>query len=148
MVLQFLSVIGLSGLKMIPGLALAVVYEMTQFQIFLSLAIGGVAGVVAFSLLAMPIRNWRKRKRREKMKTSTKPLKIKKARKIVKLWKKYGLVGIAILTPPVVSPPIGSFIAVAFGEKFVRILLYMIPSVLVWSALFALLGDWFLALLH
>jgi len=48
-----------------------------------------------------------------------------KTRKIVRIWRSYGVWGVAFLTPLLFSPPIGAAIAVSFGEKKFRILYTM-----------------------
>jgi membrane protein DedA with SNARE-associated domain len=63
----------------------------------------------------------------------TKVLFSKKNRKIVSIWKKYGLVGVAFLTPILLSPIIGTMIAARFGENPPRIILYMFVSALLWG---------------
>lgn len=141
-VLQFLTVMGMSSFKVIPGLALGVAYGLNGFEIFISLAVGGIAGIVVFTYLGERIRKWwhdyRARKRGNKPK---KPLNIKRARRILRIWHRFGLAGIAAVTPPIISPPIGVAIALAFREKRSRILLYMSISVIVWAAIFALVGN-------
>lgn len=146
-ILQYASVIALSSLKVIPGLGLALVYEMNALEIFICLSAGGILGIFLFTLAGEQIRLWLKKRRMEKNKDNPKPIKIKRARRILRIWNKYGLIGIAILTPPMISPPFGSIIAVAFREKRPRILLYMSISVVIWAAIFALLGDQILELL-
>ncbi len=146
-ILQYASVIALSSLKVLPGLGLALVYDMNALEIFICLSAGGILGVFLFTLAGEQIRNWLKRRRREKHKDNPKPIKIRKARRILRIWHKYGLIGVALLTPPVISPPFGSIIAVAFREKRSRILLFMSISVIIWAAILALLGEQVLELL-
>ncbi len=146
-ILEFASVIALSSLKMLPGLGLGLVYQMSAFELFICLSAGGILGVFLFTMAGEQIRNYFKARRKRKGKERTKPVKIKKARRILRIWNKYGLIGVAILTPPMISPPFGSIISVAFRENRSRILIFMSISVVVWSAIFALLGDQILDLL-
>lgn len=144
-ILEFLSVAGMSALKVIPGVGLAMLYELTALEIFLTLFVGGMIGIIGFSFFGTRIRQWQKRRRMKK--NVVKKMKIKRARRIVKIWRKYGLVGVAFLTPPLISPPFGVAIAVAFGERMERILLYMGISMAFWAGVFALLGDQILAII-
>lgn len=144
-ILEFLSVAGLSALKVLPGLALGIAHQMGSVEIFLALFLGGMLGVVGFSFFADKIRKWRKQRRKEKPRD--KPYNIRRIRRIMRIWKKYGLVGIAFLTPPMISPPFGALIAVAFGETFSRIMIFMTVSMLFWAGLLALLGDQILKLI-
>jgi hypothetical protein len=65
-------------------------------------------------------------------------------RQTVRVWKKYGIKGVAFLTPLLFTPIGGTLIAVSFGEKKLRILVYMLVSALFWgiilSAIVILLG--------
>jgi hypothetical protein len=54
-------------------------------------------------------------------------------RRIVKLWVRYGLGGIALLTPVLLSIPIGTFIATRLEKNRGKILLYISLSVIFWS---------------
>ncbi|MEY3416871.1 MAG: hypothetical protein RL711_78 [Bacteroidota bacterium] len=57
----------------------------------------------------------------------------KKNRRIVSIWKKYGMLGVAFLTPILLSPIVGTLIAANFGEKASRVIMYMFISALLWS---------------
>jgi len=59
-----------------------------------------------------------------------------KSRRVVSIWAKYGLYGIAFLTPPLFTPPVGSLIAASFGEPRQRIVLFMLISSLIWGTAF------------
>jgi hypothetical protein len=144
-VLELLSVVGMSSLKVLPGVGLALLYELTALEIFLTIFIGGMAGIITFSFFGTRIRAWRKKRRMAR--NIVKKVKIKRARRIVRIWRKYGLVGVAFLTPPLISPPFGVAIAVAFGERMERILLYMGISMAFWAAVFAIVGEQILALI-
>jgi hypothetical protein len=54
-------------------------------------------------------------------------------RRLVAIWQKYGLFGVALLTPPLLTPPIGTLLASGFGERRRRIMVYMFVSSLIWG---------------
>lgn len=54
-------------------------------------------------------------------------------RKLVKIWRKYGLFGIAFLTPVFLSIPIGTVIANSLVDNRRKIIIYMFFSLLFWS---------------
>lgn len=56
-------------------------------------------------------------------------------RKIVKIWRDYGLVGIAFLTPVLISIPIGTIVANNMVHNRKKIFLYMFCSIVFWSVL-------------
>lgn len=54
-------------------------------------------------------------------------------RKLVTLWRKYGLVGVAVLTPLLLTPIGGTVVAVSFGSPKQKIILYMLISATVFA---------------
>lgn len=64
-------------------------------------------------------------------------------RRIIRVWKKYGLWGVAWLTPILLSIPVGTFIMTRLEKKKKKIIFKLLISIVVWSftltALFELL---------
>jgi uncharacterized membrane protein len=54
-------------------------------------------------------------------------------RRIVNIYQKFGLAGIALATPPLLTPIGGTLIAVTRGESASKILLYMLASSIIWG---------------
>ncbi len=54
-------------------------------------------------------------------------------RRKIMIWKKFGLLGVAFLTPILFTPIGGAMIANGFGESKERIYLYMFVSAVVWA---------------
>ena len=58
-------------------------------------------------------------------------------RRVVRVWKKFGLVGIAVLTPLGLTPIGGTILAVSFGAPKDKIILYMFISATVFALVFS-----------
>jgi hypothetical protein len=67
----------------------------------------------------------------------------KRNRRIVTIFRKYGLFGIAFLTPVILSIPIGTIIANSLEPKKRKIFLFMFISILFWSTLMVSLFEIF-----
>lgn len=65
----------------------------------------------------------------------------KRNRRIVLIWKRFGLAGIAIITPVLLSIPIGTIIANSLAKNKKKILIYMLASVIFWSVLMTLVFE-------
>ncbi len=65
----------------------------------------------------------------------TRRLFTKRNRKMVQVWRKYGLIGLATLTPILFSIPLGTFFMTRLAKNKKRILIYMFISVTSWSLL-------------
>jgi membrane protein DedA with SNARE-associated domain len=64
-------------------------------------------------------------------------------RKFVKIWKKYGLTGVATLTPLILTPIGGTILAVSFGSPKEKIILFMLISALAWAVTFTVIIYFF-----
>ena len=58
-------------------------------------------------------------------------------RRFVTIWKRYGLIGVAALTPVVLTPIGGTILAVSSGSPKEKIIIYMLISASVWSIVFS-----------
>ena len=137
-------------------------YDFTFFETVLYCVIGGTLGVVAFTFFSKTLfdawhfikikfKNAFKRKQvfsepvadvDEKLEihyvyveTAKKDRQLftPRNRKIVKIWSKYGLFGIALITPVILSIPIGTIIANSLVSDRKKVIIYMFFSVLFWS---------------
>jgi len=57
-------------------------------------------------------------------------------RRFVTIWKKYGLIGVAALTPIILTPIGGTLLAVSSGSPKEKIIFYMFVSASVWAVIF------------
>lgn len=142
MLIQYLTVAGLSALKFVPGAALAIGLQFNFFEQVLVTGIGGIAGTTLFTYFGDAIRQFfRRLRKRQRAAAPPKKPEHEQPSLARKIWDRFGLVGCALLTPPFFSPPIGTAIAVSFGEKKEKIVLYMAVSMVLWAFLFAFLGS-------
>ncbi len=98
----------------------------TGLEAFALVTIGSMVGVVFFTYLSDKINRWLKNytKRRKK---------IGFLRFLVKLRKSYGLIGISILTPILLSIPLGCYLSKTFIKSNKKIVLYMSVSIILWG---------------
>jgi len=93
-----------------------------------------IAGMMTVVLVLTFSGEWFKEKflsrffrKREKFSTRTK--------KFVAIWKKYGLVGVAALTPVILTPIGGTVLALSSGSSKNKIIYYTLISASVWSVI-------------
>lgn len=63
---------------------------------------------------------------------------LKKAERFEKIWKRYGLFGVALLTPVVLTPIGGTLLAVSSGSAKEKIIAYMLVSACFWSVVISM----------
>jgi uncharacterized membrane protein len=130
---KYLTVYLISTIKFIGGPLAGVAAGLSWGETFIFTVLGMMTTVLLLSLLG---ENARKRlfKRLNKKKKLFTP----KNRRLVRMWRKYGLKGVAFLTPIFLSPIIGTVMAISFGEPVKRIFFYMLGSALFWGVIFSL----------
>ena len=136
---KYFIVFGLSMLKFIFGLGAGAGFKL-PFLVTAALAVMGMmTSIVLFtSILGKYFHTWITKTFYKNQKLFTKGNRMK-----ITIWKKYGLVGVAFLTPILFSPIGGAMIANAFGETKERIYLHMFISAVAWALGFSYVASLF-----
>ena len=69
-----------------------------------------------------------------------------KTRRIVRVWKKFGPIGIAVLTPIILTPIGGTIVLNAFNVEKKKIFFYMLASALFWALIMGYSIHWLLSI--
>jgi len=134
--ITFFGIYFLSMFKFIAGPLLGNAAGYSLWKIVLVTVSGMMTSVFIFTLLGIQF------KRILALNTKKKsPIFSKKNRAIVRLWAKYGEIGIAFVTPILLTPIGGTLILVSFGTKKRKIYFHMLWSALLWSTVFGLTID-------
>lgn len=130
-VLKIISTIALSGVKhTFGGVPLAAGYGFSYIEIAVYCTIGGIVGSVAFMFFQKGIEfAWRKIFPAKKSKRTF----TWKNKLVVRVKQRFGLLGIAFITPPLLSIPVGTIIASSLWKKKGRVLAALTASVIFWS---------------
>ncbi|MEZ4685189.1 MAG: hypothetical protein R3B47_03735 [Bacteroidia bacterium] len=124
-----------SVFKYLLGVAMTFPAKFSFLELLLTAGLGGCVGIMLFTFFGSKIiRLIELHLRRNK----TLPFKVR--RRIVKVWRRFGIVGVAVLTP-FLSPPIAVAIALSFHTKPRKTVIWLCGSVIAWSLLFALFRD-------
>ena len=134
---KYFIVFGLSMLKFIFGLGAGAGFKL-PFLLTAGLAVAGMmASIILFtSFLGKYFHEWIIKTFYKNQKLFTKGNRMK-----ITIWKKYGLVGVAFLTPILFSPIGGAMIANAFGETKQRIYVHMFISAVGWALGFSYIAS-------
>ncbi len=125
--------------------ALAVGYMLFNkgfgyFETVIILMVGGSIGVVAFYFFG----EWIMLKWKTFRRSSKPPKKFTKTnRLIVKVRKKYGLIGLALLTPVLLSIPVGCIIAARYYRFSYKVLFSLLGAVVFWSFVLPLISLYY-----
>lgn len=132
-ILRVLPVYLMSMLKFIFGPVLGKAAGLNLFTTMVVTAAGMMTAVFAFTYFGKFIRE--RILNRFFAERHNKP---KENKKVVVFLKKYGLGGIALLTPVILTPIGGTLLAVGLGNRREKIIIYMLISGSIWSVLLTL----------
>ena len=117
-------------------------FQFNFMETILWTNVGGIIGIYFFAYLSDRLISWwnryfRKRSQESRMEQSSeKKVFTKRNRRIVRIKKHYGLIGIAVTTPFLLSIPLGTFLVVRYYRSTKTRFLYLIASNLVWSLIY------------
>lgn len=132
LLLKIITVVLWSAVKYIVGISFAIGFGFNQIEILIYTVGGGMLGVVVYLYLWEFILSVYHRFFPKK----DKPIKFSKnKRRLVKFIKKYEVWGIALLTPVILTPPIGTILASTIEHNKWRIKLIMFASFCFWTLL-------------
>lgn len=145
LILKILSIVSLSSVKFLIAIPIAIT-QFTFIETVIISTAGGILGVLIFSFFSDHIYKLidsisklvgLKKKEGQKKKKEGFQKKISE-----KIMKKYGIIGIVILTPPILSIPIGTLLAIKLCSDKRKTIFFLIISVIAWSLLLSSIGNY------
>lgn len=116
-------------------------FEFSFLETILWTNVGGIIGIFFFAFLSEKLIAWWKRNFRKSSRSAdkiqdNKKVFTKRNRRIVRIKSQYGLIGIAITTPVLLSIPVGVFLLIRYYRNSKRKFPYLIVSNLLWSVIY------------
>lgn len=142
LILKILSVISLSSVKFLFAAPTSIALGFNFIETVILCIIGGSLGVLVFTFSSQyvyKIIDFTTKPFRSKKKISKKKNGNQLAEKIAK---KYGLVGLSIVTPSIISIPIGTLLAIKLFPDKKKVISFLIFSVIIWALILASAGDY------
>jgi len=125
LLVKYTSTAAVSGLKFIFGPFTGWGLGLSIAETALCTATGMTLTVLIISLVGEKVHNY--------FIPANRKLFTPRNRLIIRIWRKYGIWGVAFLTPIFFTPIGGTLIAVSLGERYSRILPFMVASALGWG---------------
>jgi hypothetical protein len=149
-IFKLLQVLLISGIKFFFAPLISIGYGFNYFQTVLITTVGGILGIIFFYFLSKwIIRQYyifspyvhsyftgekiEKSRRILKNNSERKKKFTRKNRLIINIRNQYGYLGIILLTPVLLSIPIGAFLAQKYYSKKNNTLIYLSISIVLWS---------------
>lgn len=129
-ILKYISVYLISMVKFFGGPLTGISLGLSFIETLLFTVAGMMTSVVIFSLIGRAFSEWYSVWRRKKKSAVFNT----RNRRIVKVWQKFGVTGIAFLTPVIFTPILGTIVAALFGASHKHIFMHMLWSSVFWGA--------------
>jgi hypothetical protein len=134
-----LTIIFFSSWKFAATFPLAIyIMRMTFWETLVYTNLGGILGAIVFFYFSAVIIHLWNRYWPEKLQYKTKKRKIftLRNRRFVRLKMKYGLSGIVLLSPVILSIPLGAFLTVKYYGHKIRNIFFLILGQVFWSLIY------------
>ena len=128
---KIIAVLLVASTKHLLAPATAYVAGFKMLEVILYTTLGGVGGVFFFMYFAGSVKKaylWFLKKRGKTPRKFTRT-----NRFIVRVKQRFGLYGLAFITPLIISVPVGSIIAATIYKNKIRAFAYLAAGVLFWS---------------
>jgi hypothetical protein len=118
-------------------------FKFSFIETILWTNIGGIIGIYFFAFLSDKLilwwnRTFRNKRKAHKSKKKEKKVFTRKNRRIVRIKQRYGLIGIALSTPFLLSIPVGTFLVIRYYRSSRVKFAYLIGANLIWSVIYTL----------
>ncbi|MFD2572345.1 hypothetical protein ACFSUS_17025 [Spirosoma soli] len=125
---KYLSVIVASTIKFVGGPLSGIALGLSWIETAVCTTLGMMLSVVAVTYAGAALQTLLQRYRPQTPKRFT-----RRTRMAIRIWKRSGLIGIALLTPLILTPIGGTALAVSFRVGRGQLLLYMLISGIFWA---------------
>ncbi len=134
---KILTVTGLATFEIYAAIPAGFAFGLPPIIIFLASLVGGILGVFVAAYLGDKIKSWVNQFRKNKVEKTK-----KKPGFILKIWEKYGVIGLGLLGTMSVGAPISIGIGVGFNVPTNKMVFWCSLGVLIRCALFTTLGHY------
>jgi uncharacterized membrane protein len=141
MIYKILTVIGLATFEIYAAIPAGFAFNLHPIEIFSYSVLGGLIGVFVAAYLGDIIRKWVSKFRKNKVNKET-----KEPGFVLKIWQKYGVIGLGLLGTMSVGAPISIGIGVSFNVPTNKMVFWCSLGVILRCAIFTAIGYYGLKL--
>jgi len=129
--MKLLTVFGLGAIELWAAIPAGFVLQLHPLETGIVAATGAILGVLVVLKLGERMRTILMHNRKSED---------KKLGRIHRIWDRYGVEGLGMLAPLLVGAPLGAALGITLGAPFNRLLIWMSLGIVLWSAVFTLVG--------
>ena len=130
-IMKLLTVLGLGAIELWAAIPAGFVLQLHPLETGIAAGTGAILGVLVVLKLGGRMRTILMHNRKSED---------KKLGRIHRIWDRYGVEGLGMLAPLLVGAPLGVVLGITLGAPVNRILIWMSLGIVLWSAVFTLVG--------
>lgn len=126
LVIKFITVASLGIIELWAAIPLGIALKLHPLLNGIASALGAIIGALLVIFLGDRLRKWLlKRKEKER----------KNNGQIYRIWEKYGVIGLGMLSPLLLGAPLGAAIGISLGASPGRLIFWMSIGIVFWTIL-------------
>jgi membrane protein YqaA with SNARE-associated domain len=141
MIYKILTVATLATFEIYAAIPAGFAFKLNPFVIFTASAIGGLLGVFVVAYLGDKIKNWL-----NKFRKPAAEIKKKEPGFILRIWEKFGVIGLGLIGTITVGAPISIGVGVGFNVPTNKMVFWCCLGVLIRCTVFTTIGHFGLQL--
>lgn len=124
LVIKFITVTGLGIIELWAAIPLGTALKIHPLLNGLASGLGAIIGALLVIMIGDRLRNWLLSKREKKQKGKG---------RMYRIWDKYGVIGLGMLSPLLTGAPLGAAIGISLGASPKRLLFWMSVGIVLWT---------------
>ena len=126
LVAKFITVIGLGIIELWAAIPAGTALKLHPLLNGLAAGLGAIIGALLVIIIGDRLRNWLLKKKENKQKNKG---------QIYRIWNKYGVIGLGMLSPLITGASLGAAIGISLGASPKRLLFWMSIGIVFWTIL-------------
>jgi uncharacterized membrane protein len=124
--IKFITVAGLGILELWVAIPAGTALKLHPLLNGIASALGSIIAAVLIVFFGGRLRAWLLRKKEKDEKNQG---------RIYKVWEKYGVIGLGMLSPLITGAPLGAAVGIALGAPPRRLIVWMSIGIVIWTIL-------------
>lgn len=131
--IKFITVTGLGIIELWAAIPAGTALKLHPLLNGVASALGAIIGAVVVIFFGERIRQWVLKKKEKKDKNKG---------RIYRIWEKYGVIGLGMLSPLLTGAPLGAAIGISLGASPKRLIIWMSIGIVIWTILLTAISTW------
>ena len=131
-VVKFVTVTGLGIIELWAAIPAGTALKLHPLLNGLAAGLGAIIGALLVIILGDRLRNWLLKKKEKEQKNKG---------WIYRIWEKYGVIGLGILSPLITGSLLGAAIGISLGASPKRLILWMSVGIVIWTIVLTIIST-------